>query len=248
MLPIFTTQNEAAGPPAGTPAGAPMGKVELDLEGAPFLEPEPDDAPSPAQATIAQEVQVAPGAPPAKKSRKKLVIILGAALLGLIVVGVLLAYLFLFKSEPEPEKEAPPGVEVVVVPSVTPAPVPAPVDKYQISWDPFWVEVADPEGEIRFIYLKVTLVTDNQRVALQLEQKKTVIRDAVYYYLRHKPYSFLADLKQLDTLKGEMLNIVNYYILPEMVIPPGLQPGQGPPPGSPREKLKDLLIEDYLIK
>lgn len=239
MLPVFTTQSESA--------DAPLGKVELDLEGAPFLEPEPDETAEAAAEQAGRGVQATKGDGelPGKR-RKRPLVILGVILLGVLLAAALLAYLLIFRAETEPD--IPPDVQVIVVPSSPPAPALAPVDRFQISWDPFWVEVADPEGEIRFVYCKIMLVTDNQRIALQLDQKRTTIRDAVYYYLRNKPYSFLADLKQLDTLKAEMLNIINYYILPETVIPPDLQPGEGPPPGSPRERLKDLLIEEYLVK
>lgn len=236
MLPLLTTQSEAAAPP--------IGKVELDLEGAPFLEPDPEEAPE-APASSADAPKAVEGGDKPPKNRKKLFIIAGAALLVLIIAAVLLAYFLLFSSE---SKELPPDVPVIVVPSGLPTEEPAPVDKFHVTWEPFWVEVADPEGEIRFVYCKIVLVTDNQRIALQLDQKQTLIRDAVYYYLRNKPYSFLADLKQLDTLKVEMLNIINYYILPETVIPPGLAPGEGPPPGSPKERLKEILIEEYLVK
>lgn len=242
MLPLFTTQGDEAAPGAQA-----LGKVELDLEGAPFLEPDPDEAPELDTGPIGKEPKAVAGevegAP--RKSRRKLAVILGAILLGVILLAAALAYFLLFSGETKP---ADPDAEVVVVPSGPPSLPTAPVDKFNIDWEPFWVEVADPEGEVRFVYCKIILVTDNQRIALQLEQKRTVIRDAVYYYLRHKPYSFLADLRQLDVLKSEILNIINYYILPETVIPPDLEPGEAPPANAPRERLKEILIDEYLIK
>lgn len=242
MLPLFTTQGDEAAPGAQA-----LGKVELDLEGAPFLEPDPDEAPELDTGPIGTEAKAvaveAQDAP--RKNRKKLAVILGAILLGVILLGAALAYFLLFSGE---KKAADPEAEVVVVPSGPPSLPTAPVDKFNIAWEPFWVEVADPEGEVRFVYCKIILVTDNQRIALQLEQKRTVIRDAVYYYLRHKPYSFLADLRQLDVLKSELLNIINYYILPETVIPPDLEPGEAPPANAPRERLREILIDEYLIK
>lgn len=245
MLPVFTTQANAPGPGAE----APLGKVELDLEGAPFLEPEPEDVPAEVAGggqSHADAEELEAGGKPQKKNRKKLFIIFGAIFVGIVLIAIVALYFLLFSVETQ--KELPPDVAVVVVPTGPPPLEPSQVSKFNIAWEPFWVEVADPEGEIRFVYCKVILVTDNQRIALQLEQKKMTIRDAVYYYLRHKPYSFLADLRQLDVLKDEMLNIINYYIIPEAVIPPGLAPGEGPPPDAPRERLKEILIEDYLIK
>lgn len=236
MLPLLTAADEAA----------PLGKVELDLEGAPFLEPEPepeaDDEPVGQAKQRIEELEE--GAP--QKSRKRLFIGIGIIFVALVVAGILTAYYTLFRGGES--KLDPAGPRQVVVPSTPPPDETAPTSKFNISWEPFWVEVADPEGEIRFVYCKILLVTDNQRIALQIASKDAAMRDAVYYYLRNKPYSFLADLRQLDVLKKEILNIINYYILPETVIPPGLQPGEAPPPSSPKEQLKEILIEEYLIK
>lgn len=245
MLPVFTTQGDA--PASG--AEAPLGKVELDLEGAPFLEPEPEEVPeeiTDGQARSSSSEELDEDAEAKKRRRKKLFIIFGAIFVGLVLIAIVGVYFLLFTADPK--KDIPSDVEVVVLRSGPPPLAPAEVNKFNISWEPFWVEVADPEGEIRFVFCKIVMVTDNQRIALQIDNKQTTIRDAVYYYLRHKPYSFLADLRQLDVLKAEVLNIINYYILPETVIPAGLPPGEPPPPDSPKERLKEILIEEYLIK
>lgn len=247
MLPFLNTQ---ASP---EPSGA-SGKVELDLDDAPFLEPDPpepeeeqagaDDTSVPATAAAGEKET------PPKKSRKKLALILAGAGVVLFLGALAAAYFVFLKDTTPPEPE--PEVEVVVIPSTPPELPVAPVSKFNISWPPFWVEVKDPEGEVRFIYCKFTLVTDNQRIAYQVTNKNTVLRDAVYYYLRNKEYSFLADLRQLDVLKSEVLNIINYYILPEQTYtrPPE---GEAPAPVDPDapvefEKVGEVLIEEYLIK
>lgn len=246
MLPILTTQGNATGQ---TGADAPLGKVELDLEGAPFLEPEAPEEPAAKGSlqstsktdTLEGDSERQPG----KRSKKRLVMLFGALILGLLLIALVAAYM-VFLREPGPDPSA--DYEVVVIPSTPPEMPQVQASKFNISWEPFWVEVADPEGEIRFVYCKIMLVTDNQRVALQVVNKDSTMRDAVYYYLRHKPYSFLADLRQLDLLKSELLSIINYYILPETIIPPDLPVGEAPPPGTPKERLKEILIEEYLIK
>jgi flagellar FliL protein len=216
--------------------------VELDLEGAPFLEPDP--APSPQVQATRDEHEDAP--PPPSKSSKK--ILIPVVLLLLILAGGA-AYFFLFmgqdQSTPPP---APPGVEVVVIPSTPPAPPPAQVSARKIEWAPFWVALMDPEGEIRFIYCQFTLLMENPRIASQVESKNLTLRDAVYYFLRHKSYGELADVRRLEGLKAELLNIINYYILPEQAQKPGPD-GVMIPEVPPRyERVEDILLVDYLVK
>lgn len=250
-----------AAPPA-TPPAAPQGKVELDLDGAPFLEEEPKPAALPKQATHVVHEELEQSPPP--RSRKKLFIFIGLGLL-LILGGVFAAVYFFFLRSPDGTVKADPGVEVVVVPSTPPVLPTAPVSAFSVSWPPFWVEVQDPEGELRLVYCKLTLLTDNQRIFMQIQAKNTTLRDAVYYFLRHKAYAELADMRRLNTLKGEILNVLNYYILPEdtsHAVPPPTAPGSpaaaAPPPAAPPvaggqdgpkfERINELLIDDYMLK
>ena len=55
-----------------------------------------------------------------------------------------------------------------------------------------------------------------------------VVRDAVYYYLKNKSMEFLTDKKNTETLKKDVLSVINQFI--------GAQP------------LDNLLIEEYLVK
>jgi flagellar basal body-associated protein FliL len=139
-------------------------------------------------------------------------------------------------------------VEVVVIPSTPPELPTAPVSAYNLSWPPFWVEIMDPEGDLRFIYCKFTLLTDNPRISMQLKAKNTTLRDATYYFLRHKPYAELANLRRLDTLKEELMNVINYYILPEQMQTRGPDGAFVPVSPPQTERVRDILIEDYLIK
>ena len=238
MLPFLSAEPAPAAPSA---AQHPVGKVELDLDGAPFLEPEPEPPPPPPQTKSIEDVHEEGEKKP--KSRKKLLILI--LLLILLGGGAAAAYLFLFKNlMPAPDPE----VEVVVVPSTPPELPEAPVSLYNIDWPPFWVETLDPEGEIRFIYCKLGLSTNNMRIYAQLISKDLTLRDAVYYFLHHKSYGELANLRRLEHLKEEMLSIINYYIVPEQVMTRGPDGEIIPADPPQQERLNDLLLEDYLIK
>jgi flagellar FliL protein len=258
MLPLFNA--EGAEPPLPEPGQVPpqaapatQNKVELDLEGAPFLEAEPPPAPAPSPVQQSGAPQEAP-AP--KKSKKKLLLIFGLA--GFVFLGGIstAAYFLFFRSSTV--ADAPPGVEVVVIPSTAPPLPAAPTSQYNLMWPPFWVEVQDPEGEARLVYCKLTLPTNNAHIFMQLNAKNIILRDAVYYYLRHKPYAELADLRRLDKMKVEILNVINYYILPEQAPPPAAPADAGQEPARPQpsapaapaayEKLTEILIDDYMIR
>jgi len=219
----------------------------LDLEGAPFLESEAAPA-SPAQAAKATQSATQEKALPAgSQTSRKTLFLIPAVLLLLILAGGAAAYYLLFMDEERKlGLKTPPGVEVVVIPSTPPALPPAPGTTHKIDWAPFWVELQDPEGEIRFVYCQFALLTDNRRVAMQVRAKDLTLRDAVYYFLRHKPYGELADSRRLEALKSEILGIINYYILPEQA--QGMD-GTPIPTESPQyERVQDILLVDYLIK
>jgi flagellar FliL protein len=251
MLPLFNAGGaESSVPDPAAPQSLPpaQNKVELDLEGAPFLEVEAVSAPepSPVQPVVARREEPAPG----KSKKKKLLLfsLAGFVLLGGIAVAV---YLLFFRfSSPVADVNPDPGVEVVVIPSNAPPLPEAPASQYNLTWEPFWVEVQDPEGEARLVYCKFILPTNSAHIFMQLQTKNIILRDAVYYYLRHKPYAELADLRRLDKIKDEILNVVNYYLLPEQM-PARSEGGAGSAAAaeSPRyERLTEILIDDYMIK
>lgn len=210
-------------------------KVELDLEDAPFLLPEEEKA-TPPPPPAAQSLSLSPeGDAPQKKkfsldlsrllANKKLVIAVIVALVLLLGGGS--AWFLLRKKEAPPPPA--PGVQKIVVPQQA-APPPEPAGPVQtiLTWEPFWVEQKDAKGNIRFLVVKFSAPTENQKLVFEAQAKKVTIRDAVYYYLKNKSLTFLTDAANAETLKKDVLAIMNEY----------LSIG----------KLEDLLIENYLVK
>jgi flagellar FliL protein len=211
----------ATGPDAGQAPGQErnLKKVELDLEGAPFLEEEPPAAPKPEAApTPTAKPAAGKDAAGAKKSKKKLIIIGGLALL---LLGAAAGSYFMFFAAPKIEPV------VVTVPS-SPILDPAPVDGFNISLKPLWVELEDPAGEMRVLICTLLIPTNNEENVLELNAKTILVRDAIYYYLRNKDYAFLADSAKLEEIKKDITNIINDYLM--------------------TEKIKEVLFEDYIIR
>jgi flagellar FliL protein len=206
-------------------------KVDLDLDDAPFLE---DEAEEPAPSVAAEESTPFPAEEAdAKPSRKKLFLLVGAALF-LLLAGA--AAFFLLKkpaSPPAPApvaEEAPAPVEAPVPVAPTPPPPEPPAVQPEIimAMEPFLIELADPKGRTRFLTIRFTAVTREPAVELEFKRNLIVVRDAVYYYLKNKNLEFLTDKNNADALKKDVLSVINQFI--------GAQP------------LDNLLIEDYLVK
>lgn len=204
-------------------------KVDLDLDDAPFLE---DEAEEPAPSGAAEETTPFPeAAEAAKPSRKKLFLLVGAAVFLLAVAAT--AFFLLKKPGPAPApvvEEAPPAVEAPPPPAPTlPPPEPPAVQpEIVMAMDPFLIELADSKGRTRFLTIRFTAVTREPAVELEFKRHLIVVRDAVYYYLKNKSLEFLTDKNNAETLKKDVLSVINQFI--------GAQP------------LDNLLIEDYLVK
>lgn len=231
--------------PEAPDAGAPQAdnavpqkaaqKVELDLDDAPFLQEEETEqpkAPAPAAAETIPELPAPPA--PAKsvslKERlmvhKKKLILAGGALMVLLLSGVG-AYFFLSRSStPPPPKEPPP--KTIVVPD-KPAPLPvAAAPKYQLAWEPFWVEQKDTEGAIRFLVATFTVPTDSSQLYSEMQAKKVVLRDALFYYLRNRPFTMFSDPEKVSALKRDLMTVINEHVA--------------------SGKVEDIFIENYLVK
>ena len=239
MLPLLNAADTEQGPQpngsgsAGVPAGPGgnpgqeknLSKVELDLDGAPFLEeepPKPEAAPPKAEAPAPKKPAPEPGEAKPKKSKKKLIIIAGAALLLLgLAAG---AYFMFFAGDGKPKEEE---AVIITLPS-GPILEPAPVDDFTIDFPPFWVELEDPSGEMRILVCKVLLPTNSSNNVLEIKAKNIIIRDAIYYYLRNKDYEFLADNTKLEEIKKDIANIINEYLM--------------------TEKISEVLLDNYIIR
>ena len=204
-------------------------KVDLDLDDAPFLEDE-EEAPATPEASAEPFPEEAP-AEEQKPSRKKFIFI-GAAALILLLGGA--AAFFLLRKPAAPPVQAPPPVAPEAEPAVPPAPPPVleppkpPQPELVMPMAPFLVEMTDATGRTRFLNLRFTAVTTDPTVRLEFMRNTIVLRDAVYYYLKNKSMEFLTEKKNTETLKKDVLSVINQFI--------GAQP------------LDNLLIEEYLVK
>ena len=202
-------------------------KVELDLDDAPFLaedEPEPVKKPEREPARPSAPPVPAEAGPSLKDkllANKKILIIAGAG-----VVVLIAAMVFLFSGEPEPAPAPAPAPETVEVrPQQLP---PAEVSQFTVQFEPFWVEIRDTEGAIRFLTCRFTLPTENPVLFAEMTGKRLILRDALFYYLRNQPIISLSDGARVQEFKGELMTVLNEHL------------GSG--------KVNEILIEEYLIQ
>lgn len=204
-------------------------KVELDLEDAPFLEDEEEEEET---ATGEQEYEDLDNQPKkfdikALLNDRRFQIGAGAGLLVL-----LLALIFLW-----PEQEPPPEIAIDMPDSlVTSAqnatnatpPVVEKKEEFIVPFEPFWVEHEEEDGTVRFLYCKFAAPAPSEKLAWEIRHKKVVLRDAIFYYLRNKDLTFLADKNNAEQLKQDLLSVVNQYL--------------------GNAQLETILIEEYLVK
>ncbi len=197
-------------------------KVELDLDGADFLNDEAEEASK-------EEEKSEEGTPSEEeaeekpKSKKKLFIIGGAVIL-LLVVGALVWWFFLRDTEPPV-----PPVEPIIIEVAPQVPVePAPSDDFIVSFDPFWVPLPDEKGGEVFLVCKFAIVSKSEQLSLEAQNKIVLLRDAVYYYLVNKPYHFLIDADNVETIKKDLMSVFSGYLV--------------------SGKIDDMLFESYLGK
>lgn len=204
-------------------------KVELDLEDAPFLdeEDEADEAP-PAPSASAAPVSLEAGPkprrelPPWLKDKR-----IQAGIAGALVLVIGLALFLLLKPKKTEEPAPPPEAAAEAPGEQAPAPEPEAAD-ILVKVEPFTVELKDAKGEIRFLTCRFALVTKNPQLEFEIRQKTTILRDAVYYYLKNKNLTFLADTNNAEALKTDLLSVVNQFLS--------------------SDQLETILIEQYLVK
>lgn len=193
-------------------------KVELDLDDAPFLQPDEKNMPMQSHEAAVPDVPVDEAELARKRKRKKIIIAAGIAAAIAIAVAV---WWFFIREEPP----VAPGIEpeVIVVPSV-----PGPAENTDIvhTFKPFVVPVKTSDGKTDFLVCKFSAITKDPNITREVEQQNVALRDAIYYYLRSKDSAFLQDARNGEEIKKDLLSVFNDYLT------------QG--------KLEDILFESYL--
>jgi flagellar FliL protein len=90
------------------------------------------------------------------------------------------------------------------------------------------VERRGEEGEIRFLYCRFATPTDSPLLQAELEAKKVLVRDAIYYYLSNNPLTFLSALDKQQNLKADIISVINEHVS--------------------SAKLSELYFEEYMVR
>ncbi len=202
--------------------------VELDLDDAPFLEDEAEAAPIEEKSPEPEILEQA--AAPVKSSwkdrltpllaQKKKLVLAGGVLLLLLVAGIVVNF-FLFGGEPDTEPIVQPEVTEtapveplrVVVPSapeVTPAP---PAPSFIVPFEPFWVPMKGSEGEVLFLILEFSVPTDEAILQAEINAKKLILRDSVFYFLRNSDFPLHLDNVFADELSEDLISVLNEHLV-----------------------------------
>lgn len=224
-------ENDTSGEGSRSQAGI---KVELDIDDAPFLEEE--EAPEEkVPAEIVPDPLPAPAPDPSKTEKagrlaaffanKKRLYVIAGGLVFLLVTPLLLMFVLSGKKTPE---TPPPAEPQRITASAEPPRQDAPAGPaYLYKADGFLVPLKGGEGEPRFLRCDFAVPTDNPQLFAELAAKNIAVRDSIYYYLSNKPVSFLADQKSRQTLRLDIISVVNEHVS--------------------AEKIQELYIENYLI-
>lgn len=203
---------------------ATIKKVQLDVDDAPFLGSAAAEATQNAKeeftgstpASISKKEDVEK-----PKSKKKLFIIIGAALL-ILIIG---AGAFLFLGGEPPEDAGEPFATIIIVPT---PPKTDHVEQFQTKLETFWVPLKTNTNETRFLVATFILNTSNTNLQKEIESKINVIRDAIFFYLNNKEYEFLTDNSNIHQVKEELIFAINQNLV--------------------SSKLEELFFDSFLIK
>lgn len=193
-------------------------KVELDLDDAPFLDEEEEEEEDSGKKKEREEKQkkTEEEDKPTGASKKWWIIAGIAALLLLVAVSL---FFFLGEKETRPEKPETKKEKKVEQPQKEP--------QESIALKKFQVPHETENGTV-FLTCRFTMATDSSKLAWEINRKRTVLRDAMFYYLKKKDLTFLRDKQNADNLKKDLLSVINQYLS--------------------NGELSELLIEEYFIK
>ncbi|MFP4167511.1 MAG: flagellar basal body-associated protein FliL [Desulfonatronovibrionaceae bacterium] len=193
-------------------------KVELDLDDAPFLDEDLEEDDSGKKQDEEQEREKEDKGDKKLAGAKRWWVLAAAVSLLLILIGAVVFFFFSGEKDApsqsrEPEKEAREKPEAK--------------SRESIALEKFWIPHETENGTI-FLNCRFALSTDNSKLAWEIDRKKLLLRDAIYYYLKNKELISLQNKENADRLKKDLLSVVNKHLS--------------------NGKLSDLLIEEYYIK
>lgn len=199
-------------------AGQASQKVQLDIDDAPFLMAFEDSA-LPVPAAVALEPEPADTKPRRFWEKRPFQISAGGLLVLLLAAA---AYFWFFMG---PAKTIPANIEptVIVVPSEKTL---ESSKDFAYAFDPFMVEQR-ASGIVRFLQARFTVVSTSADAITEAKGKLLVLRDAIFYYLRNKTHEYLVDPDNAQTIKQDLLDIINGYLV--------------------KGKLDDILFENYIM-
>jgi flagellar FliL protein len=206
------------------PSDRSVQKVELDLDDAAFLDEEDDIEEEPAKPEKKQ-----PAKKIEKKARKPFTLkehkkSLSAGIV-LFLVAAVLVWRFVVRPAPQVTPPEPLQQEEAVSPPAKEQP--AEPAEHVISFEPFWLEF-DVNGDYRFLTCRFAFPVEGDLLKTEVETKRVLIRDAVYYYFKNKDIVFLGDSDNSEKLKTDLLEIINQYL------------GNG--------QLQEILIQEYRVE
>ena len=182
-------------------------KVTLDIEDAPFLKEE--EPPKSVTKDLALDDGMGAGSEDeeaARKKKKKKQMLVGGSVLLLLLLAVGSWWFFL---RTPPPVATGPEPEIIKVPSV---PKDVKPSEYLINFLPYWIELPDGKGGVVFLVCKFAAVTRNEVLTQEAQNKMITLRDAVYYYLKNKPYHFLIDPANVPTIKKDLSSVLSGYL------------------------------------
>ncbi len=177
---------------------------------------------------MAKEEQAPAEQPEGGGSKKKLFIIIGAAVGLAVVLGLVFMMMGKGDKKPKKEGEAAPAADAHGAPAPAPAAAPAAgahgapaaggaaaapgANNFQL--EPFVVNIYDGQ-ELRYLKVKVELEMTGAAVKAELEGKLPPIRDAILTLLSTKTLRDVLDTQGRNQMKEEILASIN------KIIPPG---------------------------
>lgn len=149
---------------------------------------------------MAAEAEIEEGAPPAKKSKKMLFIIVGAV--AFLLVGAIGAYFLLFASKPAESEH---GATV------------AEAHTFIFNLPTMTVNLNSDGGQQSFMKLTVALEVADEAMMTAIQPRMAKVIDAFQVYLRELRRSDLEGSAGIYRLKEELRRRVNVAIAPQQV-------------------------------